>query len=169
MVRFEVRMRLFVAVVGDEIEEELDGVWIAGLVAELVNDDEVEFGETFVKFCIMAGGCRAQGLDEIGHPIEGDFFEEFARLDAEGNGEVGFARAGVAIQKEVVAVVDEDALGEIVHGHRGRGLNFVEIEIGERLEFWEVCGCGAGYRCAIRPARSAMRVAHTPHHAYCGA
>lgn len=88
----------------------------------------------------MAGGCRAQGLDEIGHPIEGDFFEAFARLNAEGNGKVGFARAGFAIQKEVVAVVDEDALGEIVHGHRGRGLNFVEIEIGERFEFWEVCG-----------------------------
>lgn len=35
---------LFVAVVSDEVEEELDGIGIAWWVAEFVEDDEVEFG-----------------------------------------------------------------------------------------------------------------------------
>lgn len=79
----------------------------------------------------MAGFGVSKSLYQIGHPIERDFFEELARLDAEGNGEMGFARAGFAVQKEVVSVVDEDALGEIGHGHRGGCLHFGEIEIGE--------------------------------------
>ena len=71
---------LFVAIVGDEVEEELDGVGIARRVAELVDDDEIEFGKAFVEFGVMAGCSLAQSRDKFRHPIEGDFFEEFARL-----------------------------------------------------------------------------------------
>lgn len=78
-------------------------------------------------------------MDEVGEAIESGFFEPFARLNAEGNGEVGFARAGLAIQKQVVFVGDKLALGEIGHCHRCWGMNFREIEIGEHFEFWKVC------------------------------
>ena len=47
---------------------------------------------------------------------------------------------GLAVEKEVVSVLDENAFGEIRHGYRCRGLNFREVEIGERFEFREVCG-----------------------------
>lgn len=79
-------------------------------------------------------------MDEVGEAIESGFFEPFARLNAEGNGEVGFARAGFAIQKEVVAVVDELAFSEIRHSHRRRGLDFGEVEISECLDFWKASG-----------------------------
>ena len=78
-------------------------------------------------------------MDEVGEAIEGDFFEAFARFDAKGNGAVGFARARLAIQKQVVFVGDKLALGEIGHCHRCWGLNFREIEISEHFEFWKVC------------------------------
>lgn len=124
---------LFVAVVGDEVEEELDGIGITWWVAEFVEDDEIEFGKAFSELGIIVGGCRAQSLYQIGHPVEGDFFEAFARFDAEGNGAVSFARAGLAIEEEVVSVVDELAFSEIGNSHRGWGLNFREIEIGEHF------------------------------------
>ena len=130
---------LFVTEVGDEVEKELDCIGITWWVAEFVEDDEIEFGEAFSELGIIVSGCRAQSLYQIGHPVEGDFFEAFARFDANGNGAVGFARAGLAIQKEIVFVGDKLAIGEIRHGHRGWGLNFREIEIGERFEFWKVC------------------------------
>lgn len=79
-------------------------------------------------------------MDEIGEAIEGDFFEEFARLDAEGNGEMSFASTRLAVQEQVVSVVDELALGEIGHGHRGWCLNFGEVEISECFDFGETSG-----------------------------
>lgn len=130
---------LFVTVVGDEVEKELDGIEITWWIAEFVNNDEIEFSEAFEEFGVFVGFGITQGLDEVRESVEGDFFEAFARLNAESNGAVGFARAGLAIEEEVVAVVDELAFSEIGHSHRGWGLNFREIEIGEHFEFWKVC------------------------------
>lgn len=116
---------------GDEVEKELDGVGIAWRIAELVKNDEVELGEAFEEAGVFGGCGIPEALDEVGEAIEGDLFEQFARLDAEGNGEVCFARARLAIQEQVVSVVDELAFGEIGHGHRRWHLNFGEVEIGE--------------------------------------
>lgn len=124
---------LFVTVVGDEIEKELDGVGIAGWVAEFVNNDEVEFGEAFEEFGVFVGFGITQGLDEVGESVEGDFLEAFARFDAESNGAVGFARTWLAVEKQVIFVGDKLALSKIWHGHRGWGMNFREIEIGEHF------------------------------------
>ncbi len=88
----------------------------------------------------MRGCGIPEALDKVGKTIKGDFFEEFARLDAEGNGEVSFAGARLAVQEQVVSVVDELALGKIGHGHRGRNLNFGEVEIGECFDFGETSG-----------------------------
>lgn len=84
---------------GDEVEEELDGIGIARWVAEFVEDDEVEFGEAFEEAGIFGSSGIPQALDEVVEAVKGDFFEEFARLDAEGNGEVSFARAGLSVQE----------------------------------------------------------------------
>ena len=73
--------------------------------------------------------------DEVRESVEGDFFKAFARLDAEGNGEVSFASARLAIEKEVVFVGDKLALGEIRHSHRVGGLNISEVEISECFDF----------------------------------
>ena len=117
----------------------MDGIGIAWRVAEFVEDDEIEFGEAFEEFGVFVGFGITQSLDEVRESVEGDFFEAFARFDAECNGAVGFASAGFAIQKQVVFVGDKLALGEIGHCHRCWGLNFREIEIGEHFEFWKVC------------------------------
>lgn len=88
---------LFVTEVGDEVEKELDGVGIAGWVTEFIEDYEIEFCEAFEEFGVFVGFGIAKGLYQIGHSVKGDFFEAFARFDAKSNGEVGFARAGLAI------------------------------------------------------------------------
>ena len=116
---------------GDEVEEELDGIGITWRIAELVEDDESELIEAFEEAGVLGGCGIPKALNEVWEAIEGDLFEQFARLDAEGNGEVCFARAWLAIQKQVVSVVDKLALGEIGHGHRDWHLNFGEVEIGD--------------------------------------
>lgn len=117
----------------------MDGIGITWWVAEFVEDDEIEFGEAFEEFGVFVGFGIAQGLDEVGESVEGDFFEVFARFDAECYGAVGFASSGLAIQEQVVFVGDKLAIGEIRHGHRCWGLDFREIEIGEHFEFRKVC------------------------------
>ena len=84
---------------GNKVEEELDGIGITWRVAKFIENNKIEFGEAFEKADVIRGCGNPKVLDEIRKTIKGDFFEEFARLDAEGNGEVSFARAGLSVQE----------------------------------------------------------------------
>lgn len=108
---------LLIAVFSDEVEEELDGIGITWRIAELIENDEIEFSEAFEEASVFGGSGIPEALDKVGKTIKGDFFEVFARLDAEGNCEVSFASTWLAVQEQIVTVVDELTLGEIGHGN----------------------------------------------------
>src|SRR5262249_7974437 len=94
----------------DELEEQVGALAVDGQVADLVDDEQPGHGVDLELVIQAAFGQRLrQGGDEDGGRGEQHAVAVLDGLEAEADGEMGFAHAGRAENHEVLAVLDEVA------------------------------------------------------------
>ena len=93
---------------GDDLVEQSGAVDVEGHVAELVQDDQIGFGDVLehgLEGSLAFGA--AQLKDELGGGREPHVHAPVDRAHAQRGGQVGLAASGLAVEHEVLGPADE--------------------------------------------------------------
>lgn len=141
--------------VGDDLEEQAAAFLVDGHVAEFIDDDQprlADGGEFVVEPVVVLGAAKAHEQVAGGEEAHRDVVQTCEASD--GDGEVGLAASNVAVEDEVLGVLDELEALELatppVGGHFENEINngmpnkptFVEDFCHRLSQDWNQCGRG---------------------------